>query len=64
VFGGKKASVSPTLSPTKTPDSQTGKDNPSTGDQTSSGKWIFGVIASGIGIAAAYRKKKEDKQES
>lgn len=56
-------SVSPTLSPTKNPDSQTGKDNPSTGDQTSPGKWIFGVIASGIGLAAVYRKKKEDKQE-
>lgn len=59
----KVPSVSPTLSPTKTPDSQTGKDNPSTGDQTSPGKWIFGVIASGIGLAAVYRKKKEDKQE-
>lgn len=60
----KVPSLSPTLSPTKIPDSQTGKDNPSTGDQTSPGKWIFGVIASGIGIAAVYRKKKEDKQES
>lgn len=59
----KVPSLSPTLSPTKIPDSQTGKDNPSTGDQTSPGKWIFGVIASGIGLAAVYRKKKEDKQE-
>ncbi len=62
----KVPSVSPTLSPTKTPDSQTGKDSatPSTGDPTTPGKWMAGMIASGIGILAVYRKKKENKQES
>ena len=62
----KVPSVSPTLSPTKTPDSQTGKDSttPSTGDPTTPGKWMTGMIVSGIGILAVYRKKKENNQES
>lgn len=62
----KVPSVSPTLSPTKTPDSQTGKDtkNPSTGDPATPGKWMTGMIVSGIGILAVYRKKKENNQES
>lgn len=62
----KVPSVSPTLSPTETPDSQTGKDtkNPSTGDPTTLGRWMAGMILSGIGILAVYRKKKENNQES
>jgi hypothetical protein len=62
----KVPSVSPTLSPTETPDSQTGKDtkNPSTGDPTTPGRWMAGMILSGIGILAVYRKKKENNQES
>ena len=62
----KVPSVSPTLSPTETSDSQTGKDtkNPSTGDPTTPGKWMAGMILSGIGILAVYRKKKENNQES
>lgn len=65
-FPTKVPSVSPTLSPTKTLDSQTGKDtkNPSTDDPTTPGKWMAGMILSGIGILAVYRKKKENKQES
>ena len=62
----KVPSVSPTLSPTETSDSQTGKDtkNPSTGDPTTPGKWMAGMILSGIGILAVHRKKKENNQES
>ncbi len=62
----KVSSVSPTLSPTETSDSQTGKDtkNPSTGDPPPPGKWMAGMILSGIGILAVYRKKKENNQES
>ena len=37
---------------------------PSTGDPTTPGKWMTGMIVSGIGILAVYRKKKENNQES